>query len=331
MRPEKGVRHPHHNVLITFSPNPTPRYPPAMPDPYRRRRPHLKEDILAWVEAGTSLARICAQPDMPADITVRAWRRTDESFDQRLAQALVVGAHRRRWTFDPVLAEAFLHRYRHGETLEALYRDPALPGRNQIRRWTHLHPPFGEEIGRVKRINAAVRRETRPSPRVARPYDPAIADRLLYRVGQGQHMKTLHRIDPAFPTPKMVARWRKEQSQFDADLRVNLAVGRSRQRHVAARRCAVVADRLLLRVAEGASLAEAVEAPGLPSRRTLGRWLRANPDFARRMRLACAHRDAWLIDQLQVLAERAVPGTVKEVKAMMAPISQRLGRMRRPG
>lgn len=302
-----------------------------MPDPYRHRRHALKDQIVARVAAGTSLERVCAEPGMPADVTVMKWRRADPAFGQAMDDALRRGLWRRRHAFDPVRAEALLARYRAGEPMARILADPAMPSRTVFRRWLADQAPFAEEIHRLKQRNRAWGATLLARARLRRPFDRAVADRLLYRVGQGQHLKSLHLSDPTLPTPRVVARWRREQPTFDYELAVNLRRGRGRQRHVARRRCAAVAPRILGRVAAGASLAEAVQAPGLPSLKTLHRWLRADPDFARRMRLACAHRDALLIDQLQTLAERAVPGTVTEAKALMAPISARLGRMRRRG
>jgi hypothetical protein len=296
-------------------------------DPAARQR--LKADIVAWVEAGTSLAAIAAQPDMPSDNTIRRWRRADESFGQRLEAALRRGQWRRLWAIDEAAARAFIARYRTGEPLAALLADPHLPGRRAFRRWLNVSGPFGEEVQRLKPIHAQQRRLARPALRQRRPFDQAVADRLLYRVGQGQPLKTLHRADPAMPTPKVVARWRREHPDFDYDLRVNLKCGRGKQRRVAARRSAALADQILTRVAEGAAFSELAQDPAMPSARTLRRWLQSDAAFAAQMQIACAHRDHMLMDDLMILAGAAGPGTVGETRRLMAPVSARLGNLRR--
>lgn len=47
---------------------------------------------------------------------------------------------------------------------------------------------------------------------------------------------------------------------------------------------------------------------------------------------ACEHREHWYLDQLAILAEAAVPGTVTETRRAMAPLNRQLARLRnRPG
>lgn len=299
-----------------------PRYHPLA-------RQRLKADILAWVEAGASLAAIAAQPHLPSDPTLRRWRRTDQSFDQLLQAALARGQHRRLWRVDEPKAQALLARYRTGEPLDAILADPAMPGRAAFRRWLTVSPPFAEEIHRLKQIHADQRRQAVRPLRQPRPFDQAVADRLLYRVGQGGHLKTLHKADPAMPTPKVVARWRRQNPDFDFDLHANLEFGRGKQPQVAARRRAALADQILTQVAEGAAFTEVAQAPGMPTTKTLRRWLQSDPDFARQMHLACTHRDHRLMDDLLRLAMTATPGTVGETKKLMAPVSARLGKLRR--
>ncbi len=68
----------------------------AKPAPRQRGRPTIKtqtvlDEVLNRLTAGEPLARICADPHMPAASTIHAWLHEDESFSVRYARAREAG------------------------------------------------------------------------------------------------------------------------------------------------------------------------------------------------------------------------------------------------
>jgi hypothetical protein len=302
-----------------------------MAAPHDHDRGALKLEILARVTAGATLRAICAEPGMPCVRTVRNWRLTDEWFAGELPQALRVGAWRRRWRFDPVRAEAFLARYRAGEPIDAILRDPAMISRKVLAHWRAIEGPFGEEIHRLKTGREDHRLRGLRRTQVPTPWDARAADRVLFRVGQGQNLRTLHKADPTLPRPGVVARWRRERPEFDWEMRVNIAAGRRKQA-LTRRRAAALADAVTDRIVQGESLASLANDPDMPAAGTLYRWVRDHPDFAAQIARACDLREDWYRDKMVEVLDRGLGEPMKELTRRMAPFSRQLVRLKhRPG
>lgn len=302
-----------------------------MADPYVQVRGTLKLEILARVAAGTPLRALCVEAGMPCDTTVRNWRRTDTWFASELPQALRIGAWRRRWRYDPVRGEAFLARYRTGERMAAILRDRDMPSREVLDYWRRTDMGFGEAVEQAKRMHELRRMRGLHQVKTPTPWDATAADRVLFRVGQGEPLKTLHKTDPTLPRPGVIARWRRERPEFDWEMRVNLEAGRRKQR-LARRRCADLTDAVGDRIVQGASLNSLSKEEGMPTRETLYRWVRDQRDFAARVAQACDIREDWYRDQMVEVLDRGVGTTAKEVRAQMAPLSRQRARLQnRPG
>jgi transposase-like protein len=302
-----------------------------MVGPYDENRGTLKLEILARVEAGATLRAVCAEPGMPCERTVRTWRRTDQWFAGELPEALRKGAWRRRWRYDPVRGEAFLSRYRTGEPMDAILRDPAMISRKVLAYWRLTHAPFGEEILRLKAVHEDRRLSGLRRTQTPTPWDARAADRVLYRVGQGQNLRTLHKADPTLPRPGVVARWRRERPEFDWEMRVNVAAGRRKQT-TSRRRAADLADAVTDRIVQGESLASLSKEPGMPAAGTFYRWVRDHPGFAAEVARACDLREDWYTDQMAHVLERGLGEPMRELRKRMAPFSRQLVRLKhRPG
>lgn len=302
-----------------------------MADPYAARRQKLKLEILDRVTAGATVGRVCASAGMPEVTTVRNWRRSDPWFAAAMVEALRVGAWRRRWRYDPVRGAAFLARYRAGERIDVILRDPDMPSRPVLDYWRRTDLGFCEAVTVARRAMELHRLRGLRAARTPQPWDARAADRVLFRVGQGEPLRTVHLADPTLPRPGVVARWRRERPDFDYEMRVNVKAGR-RKRRTSRRRCAAAADAVLDRIVTGASLNSLGALADMPSRETLSRWIREQPDFAAQVAMACVQRDDWYRDAMaEVLVQR--PGmTAREMRAALAPWARQLARLQhRPG
>jgi len=302
-----------------------------MPDPYAHDRSALKAEIVTRVAAGTPLCALGAESGMPCDTTVRNWRRSDAAFAADLGLALRQGAWRRRWMLDPAKAEAFLARYRTGEPIHRILADPAMPSRPVLDYWRATQALFAEEVHRLKGVHEPNRLRGLRRVKTPTPWDADVADRILVRLVRGEGLKAMLDTDPTLPGLGVVARWRREQPEFDAELRAAIRIGR-RRHGPAAGRCARLTETIISRIAEGASLCSLGKEPDMPCRETLYRWVRERLDFAVEVAAACEAREEWLADQILAIAETATPGTVTATRQRMAPLNRQLARLRhRPG
>jgi len=302
-----------------------------MSDPYASNRSALKAEVVSRVAAGAPLRSLGAETGMPCDTTVRNWRRTDAAFAADLAAALRQGAWRRRWMFDPARAEAFLVRYRTGEPIHRILADPAMPSRPVFDYWRATQAPFAEEVHRLKVAHEDHRLRGLRRVKTPTPWDADVADRILVRLVRGERLKAMLDGDPTLPGLGVVARWRREQPTFDAELRAAIRIG-LRRHGPAARRCARLTETIIGRIAEGASLCSLGKEPDMPCRETLYRWVRERPDFAAEVDLACEAREEWLADQVLAIEMTATPGTVTAMRRRLAPLNRQIARLRhRPG
>jgi hypothetical protein len=101
--------------------------------------------------------------------------------------------------------------------------------------------------------------------------------------------------DPAFPSLKVLARWRTEHPEWDTALKVAMRWGRLRREAAESRAWAqMLADEVGEKIVEGASLRGLGQYdPDLPCAGTLYAWRRRWPEFARAVGLAMEMR-GWL-------------------------------------
>ncbi|HEX2801695.1 MAG TPA: hypothetical protein VHN73_06505 [Phenylobacterium sp.] len=297
-----------------------------MPSRYRRDAQRLKAEIVGRVAAGERLGAVCATPGLPGGETARAWARADAAFGEALEGARAQAAAR-RLRFDEAQAAAFLARARAGEAINALLREAGMPRRRAYRYWCATQAPFAEAVFALRqRRDQEIGRRGRAR---FRAWDEGLGDRIIVAVNKGLTRDQALAADPALPSRPTVRRWRREQPRFDAVLRTILA---ARRRRTARGLTPDLTERIIDRIVEGASFNSLSREPGMPSRQTLRRWIRVRPDFGRAVARACKDREDWFCDQIEMIAEAATPGTVKDDRRRMVALSRQLGRLRhRPG
>jgi len=294
--------------------------------------PRIRTEVLARVAAGETVKGVCAGAGMPTPWTVRRWARENAAFGEELSRAQRVGAFRRLYAYDEAKVAVFLARVRAGEPRKSLLGQPGMPSRHTYRYWSRQQAPFAEELYRLRQQQLAGNAER--FRRRRRDWDPALADRILGRVfGDGSLVRVL-KADPGLPCLKVVQRWRREQPEFDRALKRMFAAWRRRPRLGTARsRCTpALTERIAARIVEGASLASLGQEAGMPSRTTLYRWMAREPGFAQAVWQACEHREDWYRDQMLAVLNRLGPASNRAIQRALAPLSRRLGSLRRlPG
>ncbi|MDB5499124.1 MAG: hypothetical protein JWP28_3155 [Phenylobacterium sp.] len=199
-----------------------------MPSRYRRDAARLKAEIVARVEAGETLGAICASPGLPAKDAVRTWAKDDAASGEALSAARRRAAWRRLWAFDEAKAQAFLARARAGQPVKSLVGRPGMPSRETYRRWKIAHPPFAEAAFALRQGRDARARAWGLARR--RDFDRALADRIVVRMNKGLKLEDILAADPELPGSVTLARWRREQPEFDAVLRRIFAARRGGRR-----------------------------------------------------------------------------------------------------
>jgi hypothetical protein len=292
-----------------------------MPSPYAQDAPRLKAEIVARVDAGEFLNAVCASPGMPSVLTIRAWSRTDPFFGEALAAARRRGTWRRLWVVDEAKAAAFLTRARAGEPIRALLGQPGMPSQTAYRRWKMAQAPFAEAaFALVQRRNARGREWGRTR---RRDFDPEVADRIVVRLNKGWGLKALLKADPELPSREVVARWRREQPAFDRVLKMMIAGKRAAMPPVPEAIVRDVTDHILT----GGTFLSYSRRPYGPAYNTLRRWMR-DPNFAQEVAQACAFREDWYHDQIELVAQQTPPGPVREMERSIGPLKRQLVRLR---
>jgi len=304
----------------------------------RRYRPdelaRLKAEVVGRARAGEGLAAICRSAGAPAASTVRGWGRGDAAFAAELLAARRAGAWRRRFAFDEAVAAEFLARAQAGETIRSLTAAPGMPSRATYDHWRRTQGAFAEAVFAVRKGQLAGLQARGRARR--RDFDPALADRLIVALNRaiGERAPGKARLaavlaaDPALPCRRVLARWRREQPEFDQVLKMILTARRA----LGPRVPAPVVEDVVDHIVEGGSFASYSRLPGGPSRTTLRAWFRRDAAFARAVRGACEDREHWYEDRILMAAEGAAPGTAAVRARAIGSLKQQLGRLRnRPG
>jgi len=189
---------------------------PKKPAPWRYH-PGVRVEIVEGLKAGAWLKDVLRAEGMPDPASVNGWMRADPAFAAEVAQARQVGAYRRRLMFDEAKAAVFLARVRAGERIGQVLRDRAMPSPATYRYWLATNAPFAEAMHAVRQARAAERLERNRGR--FRPYDAAIGERIYVRLWKGEKLRAILRSDKAFPSLAVLARWRRENPEFDRMLR----------------------------------------------------------------------------------------------------------------
>lgn len=263
--------------------------------------PHVRDRLLARVAAGELIARICAEPGQPSPLTVSDWARRDPGFAARLAAAKRSGRDIRRLAFDPARAARLLERLAAGEPIPAILADPAMPSRRAYAHWRATRPHFAAEVARLNALKQAAK-VARCKART-RAFDRRLAHTLVARVVFG----TLLRDAPETPCGAVLARWRRERPDFDAELKDAIAFARARRRRPGTATPERV-EAIWRRVLDGDTLATIGRQPDMPCRTTLYAWMRRNPVVRDAVAQALYFRRDLLNDQAGEVGRRRAAG-----------------------
>lgn len=276
------------------------------------------------------MRRLAAVAGAPCVATVRNWAKGDVGFAAALVEARAAWGERDRVApYDEAVAGAFLRRVAEGETVNSLVgpRPGAVMTRATYRYWQATQAPFSEAVFEVRRRrNAAIGVHGRAR---FRAFDQGRADRVIVALNRhlGMTLEAVLAADPALPCRPTLARWRREEREFDAVMRVLLAARRGR-----APLPEVLVEDITEHIVEGGSFASYSRLPDGPSRTTLRRWHRRDPAFARQVASACEWRDEWLADQVLDVAMRKPPGPIREAERAIGQLKRQIVRLRhRPG
>jgi hypothetical protein len=149
----------------------------------------------------------------------------------------------------------------------------------------------------------------------------------------GASLREILRSEPEFPSLSVLARWRREQPEFDAMLAFVFAAWK---RKVGApwrgRYTPELAEAVLDGIVMGGSLRSLGGTGGLPCARTLYNWVRTRPRFAEAVAQACVDREDIYVDAVVEAAMQVDVTGVKAARARMGALKKQLTRLRkRPG
>lgn len=258
------------------------------------------------------------------------WRRGDPGFAADLAEARRRGGWVRRYAFDEAVAAAFLARVAAGEGINDLLDTPGMPSQRTYRYWRRTQGAFQEALWRLRAVSYA----RRPRPRPYRRFDQAVADRMLVRVARGEPWRRMLETDPSMPCRVVVYRWRAQEPEWDAALKIAFKVGRlARERSRSRARCSPeIVDEIGYRIVLGGSLRSIARDADMPCAATLYSWVERFPDFAAEVDRACDLRHWWYADQMLDICERNGPFGLDATKRQAAPLQRQLNRLaKRPG
>ena len=258
----------------------------------------IKFELLARLEAGEMLKDICAAPHMPTENAMRLWAKApgDDWFGPAVKTAIARGTWMRRYAFRQAAADELVARRCAGETLRAILRDAHMPTYGGYTFWRRTQVPFAARLSELEAAQRVQRGWNLKGGR--RPYDPAVAERLLDAVFTGRRLTDLHRTDPTLPGTRVVDRWRAENRVFDARLRDAVRIGRKVRGGKARNPFADpdLADAVLDAVSEGATLNQVARMPGMPSATTLYSW-KQDGEFARQLRVTYLHAAEFVMEE----------------------------------
>ncbi|MEW5687317.1 MAG: hypothetical protein AB1942_20575 [Pseudomonadota bacterium] len=295
-------------------------------------RPQIQREILARVEAGETVRAICAGPGMPCPRSVTNWARADAAgFGEALRAARGRALERRRDGYDEAVAQAVLARLRDGARVDDVWREPGMPGRRKWCRWVRSQAHIAEEYDGLMRQRA----ETR-TPRMRRgryrAFDPAVGERLVRRLSDGEPLRAVLRSDKAFPSLAVLARWRRENPDFGRRIGEVLQGWRRRRGRERTRCTPEVTAWVNLLLSKGHSLRGISRMPGAPSLKAFYNWVRDREGFASAVEWGCHHREGWFREQIIEAAHQAGAASVRELTRATAPWVRQETRLRKtPG
>lgn len=171
----------------------------------------------------------------------------------------------------------------------------------------------------------------------------AMGELILLRIGDGWTMKAIT-ADARMPAYCTVYRWMQVVPEFGAAVaqargrlaaarlavRDDQRLGRKRRQKRRTRGGTVSAralDGLLTRVRNGASVSEAVAAPGSPSVKALYTRVRGCPGFRAAFIDSCDWRNGWLEFQVELVVDKVLVIGIPAANARIRALQARKGRL----
>jgi len=175
--------------------------------------PQNAERILTELARGRALRAVCRDQGMPPYSAVRQWIADDrDGFAARYRATRHIdkaGAPRR---YSAAIADRILRKLMNDKALDAICRDPDMPGASTVRQWVKDdHHGFAARYRDARRIGRA-----RPGP--ATTYSAGLAGSILAEIAGGRPLTHVCR-DPGMPSPTTVRHWaRQDHDGFAASL-----------------------------------------------------------------------------------------------------------------
>jgi terminase small subunit-like protein len=165
--------------------------------------------FLVRVRLGDAIRDLVRRPEWPDRDLLNSWKRQRPDFAEALAGAGRF-AHQNRplpWRYDRDVADRIVARAHAGEPLPTLYADPALPGRQIIRRWRRKVPEFDYALR--KATLGGHRRRMRKRSKCTDELTQEIADRI--REGASLHSLSM---TPGMPHHVTMYGWLRTKREF---------------------------------------------------------------------------------------------------------------------
>lgn len=145
---------------------------------------------------------------------------------------------------------------------------------------------------------------------------------MLYRVAMGEPLRRVLGSDAAFPCLSVLARWRRQNREFDSELRIAMKGSRFRR---GARRLwsQDLQTEITMRIAEGSSFRDIPRDPDMPALSTLSNWMRRKPGFVDAVAAACRRREQMILDRQLEIARAATEASVGEARRQIAALERR--------
>ena len=121
--------------------------------PWARYDPVAADAVIVRVNAGETMACVCADPDLPGETALRRWRAREPDFAKALRAAQRAGHRARMATrvkLTPELSEEILLRMAHGASLRQVAMAPGMPHYTTLMAWQRRDEGFAWllEMGR---------------------------------------------------------------------------------------------------------------------------------------------------------------------------------------
>jgi hypothetical protein len=131
---------------------------------WARYDPAAAEAVIVRVNAGETMASVCADPDLPGETALRRWRAREPDFARALRAAQRAG-HRARMAgrvkLTPELSEEILVRMAYGASLRQVAMAPGMPHYTTLMAWQRRDAGFARMVEMGRREGAVSRWEGR--------------------------------------------------------------------------------------------------------------------------------------------------------------------------